>query len=82
MQAFKKAGFNEFYKVVPGKENAKLIRKYNVRQDNTLVLCAPNGDLVASLAGMNCNQTNTIRLLQSWKGIYATWQTKHASNKR
>ena len=80
--AFKKAGFKEFYKVIPARENAKLIRKYKVRQDNTLVFCAPNGDMVACLAGMNCNQTNTLKLLKSWKTIYQTWQTQHAANKR
>jgi len=76
MDAFKKAGFTEFYKVVAVKENAELVKKYKIRQDNTLVFCAPNGEMVVSLAGMQCNQTNTIKILKAWPQIYQAWQSK------
>jgi hypothetical protein len=79
MDAFKKAGFTEFYKVVPSAENAELIKKYRVRQANTLVFCAPNEEPVVTLAGMQCTQTNVLKVLSSWKIIYQSWQKKFAA---
>ena len=79
MDAFKKAGFTEFYKVTACPENAELVKKYKVRQDNTLVFCAPNGELVTCLPGMQCTQTNVLRILKSWAMVYQAWQKRHAS---
>lgn len=80
MDAFAKAGFTEFYKVVACPENAELVTKYNVKQDNTLVFCAPDGELVACLAGVQCTQTNVLKLLASWTAVYQTWQKTQAAN--
>lgn len=79
VMAFKKSQFSDFYKIVPAKENMDLVKKYRVRQDNTVVFCAPNGEMVACLAGMQCTQTNVLKVLKAWRQVYQAWQRKHAA---
>lgn len=76
LDAFKKAGINDFYKVAAIKENVELANKYRVACDNTLVFCAPDGDSVVTLAGDQCSQTNVLKVLKTWKEIYEAWQKK------
>jgi len=79
IEGFKKAGFSEYYKVTPSKENLPLVKKYSVRRDNTVVFCAPGGEMVACLGGMECNQTNVLKVLKSWTMLYQAWQKRQAS---
>lgn len=79
IEGFKKAGLTEYYKVTASKENVELIKKYSVRQDNTLVFCAPTGDMVACLAGMRCNQTEVLKVLKVWPQLYEAWQKRQAA---
>jgi hypothetical protein len=78
LDAFKKAGINEFFKIPATKENVALAKKYQVTQDNTLVLCSPSGESIITLAGAQCNQTNVLKLLKSWPEVYEAWQQKNA----
>jgi len=72
--AFIGNGFHEFYKVIARKETADLAKKYGVTQDNTLVLCAANGEMVTCLAGPQCNPANVLKLLKQWPQIHKAWQ--------
>ena len=77
LAAFKKADINEFFKVTAVKENIELARKYKVTMDNTQVICDPNGEAVVTLAGVQCKQTNVIKLLKAWPTVYAAWKKKN-----
>jgi hypothetical protein len=74
LDAFKKADITKFCRVTATKENQELVKKYNVTQDNTLLLCAPNGDLVMILAGGQCTDAEVLKVLKNWPEIYKAWQ--------
>ena len=76
LDAFKKAGITEFFKVPFVKENINLAKKYQVMQDNTLVICSPKGEAIITLSGDQCNYSNIMKILKLWNETYAAWQKK------
>jgi len=78
LSAFKKAGIMAFVKVPATKDNHVLAKKYQVTQDNTLIICAPDGEAIVTLAGDQCNQTNVSKLLKMWAEVYEAWKKKRA----
>ena len=80
LDAFKKAGINEFFKVSATKDNINLAKKYKVAQDNTLILCSPKGGAVVTLSGDQCTYANVMKVLKLWNEIYADWNKKEISH--
>jgi hypothetical protein len=75
VDAVKKAGMT-CVKVPIVAENAELGKKYRIQFDPTLVICAPNGEALAYLAGQNCRQQNLLNLLPGLKGYYSQWKQR------
>jgi hypothetical protein len=67
------AGITICAKVAATKENQELFRKYGVGA-NTLVLCAPNGDALVTLAGDQCSAGNVSRELRCFKEKLDAWK--------
>jgi hypothetical protein len=81
--AFRKAGIADFAKVAASRENLPLYQRYRAALDgsNSLVICAPSGDVMASFVGPNCSQTNVFRFLGTFKEFYAGWQKTQPKKK-
>jgi hypothetical protein len=71
----KKAGINNFAKIVASKENAEVFKKY-AAAPNTLVICASNGDRLVTLTGEQCTQVNVSNELKTFKAKLAAQQAQ------
>lgn len=69
----KKAGITQFAKIAASKENIEHMKKYGA-MPNTLVICAPSGEKLASFVGEQCTQSNVSAFLKSFGANFAAWQ--------
>jgi hypothetical protein len=74
----KHAGVSKFVKIAATKENEELFKKFGAGA-NTLVVCAPNGDKLVTLADEQCSESNVCKELKSFKDKLDGW--KHAQKK-
>lgn len=81
MADMKKAGIQTFVKIVANKSNETLYRKFGIADSqNTLVICAPNGDALMVLGGCQCSQSGVSGALKNLDASLAAWKSR-SSNK-
>jgi hypothetical protein len=82
IDALKKAGISIYAKVPAQKENVGLFKKYGAGL-NTLVICAPNGDRLATFASDQCTQSAVSKALKTFKEtVFMAWQRQQDHKKK
>lgn len=71
----KKAGVSHFVKIAATKENEALFKKYRVAPD-TMLVCAPNGDVLTGLSDAQLTQSNVSAMCKTFPALFATWMSK------
>jgi len=71
----KKAGVRYFVKVAATKENEALFKKYSVAPD-TMIVCAPNGDVLTGLNGAQLTQSNVSVMCKKFPALLASWESR------
>jgi len=76
LENFSAANLNLFVKAPLSQTDPKLIQRYHA-VSNTLIVCAPDDEVLAAFVSENCNQTNVVNYLKkSFADNFNAWLSR------